>query len=157
MVCFPSLQLDRDLANEIKHVHSSIVIALDPIYDPSYNALHTYSRSIAVRPKADLVCETLLQGLNRKEEHREKYDALWMALFSWVPIFVDWTKITYSWGSKFVAIVFSFIIHTEDCYFVGTEIRGSHSPRKPRKLVPHAIHSIFRAKLITVQVGVISY
>ena len=37
---------------------------------------------------------------------------LWMALFSWVPIFVDLTKMTHSWGSKFVASCFSFIIHT---------------------------------------------
>ena len=62
---------------------------------------------------------------------------LWMALFSWVPIFVDLTKMTHSWGSKFVAFVFSFIIHTESLHFVGTGIRGSDPPRKPRKLVPH--------------------
>ena len=76
---------------------------------------------------------------------------LWMALFSWVPIFVDWSKFTHSWGSKqkkyrgmfetqkvrrFVVMVFSFIIHTENCYFIGTEIRGSDPPRKPQKLVP---------------------
>ena len=35
-------------------------------------------------------------------------------LFSWAPIFVDWTKITYLWGSKFVAKVFSFLIHIEN-------------------------------------------
>ena len=39
---------------------------------------------------------------------------LWLALFSWVPIFVDWTKMTHPWGSKFLAIVFSFIIHTKN-------------------------------------------
>ena len=39
-----------------------------------------------------------------------------MALFSWVPIFVDWTQMTYWWGSKFLARVFSFIIHTEIPY-----------------------------------------
>ena len=33
--------------------------------------------------------------------------------------------------------IFSFIIHTENRYFVGTEIRGSDPARKPRKLVPH--------------------
>ena len=60
-----------------------------------------------------------------------------MALFSWVPIFVDLRKIKYSWGSKFVVIVFSFIIHTETRNFVGAEIRGLDPPRKPRKLVPH--------------------
>ena len=46
---------------------------------------------------------------------------------------------THSWGSKFVAIVFSFIIHTENYPFMGTGIRGSDSPRKPRKLVSHEI------------------
>ena len=35
---------------------------------------------------------------------------------------------------KFVVIVFSFIIHTENHYFVGTEIRGWDPPRK---LIPH--------------------
>ena len=44
-------------------------------------------------------------------------------------------------GSKFVAIVFSFIIHTENYHFVGTGIRGSDPPRKTRKLVPHEIEA----------------
>ena len=39
-----------------------------------------------------------------------------MAFFSWVPIFVDWAKITHSLGSKFVAMTFSFIIHTENSF-----------------------------------------
>ena len=39
---------------------------------------------------------------------------LWMPLFSWVPIFVDLTKITHSWSSKFVAIVFTFILHAAE-------------------------------------------
>ena len=68
-----------------------------------------------------------------------------MALFSWVPIYVDWTKITYSWSSKFVAIVFPFIIHMENSNFLYTEFCGSDPPRKSWKLVPHeieAIHSI---------------
>ena len=43
------------------------------------------------------------------------------------------------WGSKFMAMVFSFIIHTENYHFVGTGIRGSDHPQKPRKLVPHKI------------------
>ena len=47
-----------------------------------------------------------------------------MALFSWVPI----------WGSKFVAIVFSFIIHTENHLFVGTWIIGLDPPRKTTKI-----------------------
>ena len=45
-------------------------------------------------------------------------------------------KLTHSWGSKFVAKVFSFIIHTENYHLVGTGIRGSDPPRK---LVPHEI------------------
>ena len=36
----------------------------------------------------------------------------WMVLFLWVPIFVNWTKKTLLLGSKFVVIVFSFIIYT---------------------------------------------
>ena len=35
---------------------------------------------------------------------------------------------THSWGSKFVAIVFSFIIHTENYNFVGNGIRGLDLP-----------------------------
>ena len=69
----------------------------------------------------------------------DKNKYMWMALFLWVPIFVDWTKMTQILGSKFVAIVFSFIIHTENYHFVGTGIRWSDPPRKPRKLVPHEI------------------
>ena len=52
---------------------------------------------------------------------------LWVALFSWVPIFVHVTKMAHSWGSEFVVIVFSFIIHKENHHFVGTGIRGSDS------------------------------
>ena len=37
---------------------------------------------------------------------------MWMALFSWVLIFVYLRKIKHLWGSKFVAIVFFFKIHT---------------------------------------------
>ena len=53
---------------------------------------------------------------------------------------------THSCGSEFMAIVFSFIIHTENYHFVGTEIRGLDPPQKPRQLVPHeiqVIHSTF--------------
>ena len=42
-------------------------------------------------------------------------------------------------NDTFVAIVFSFIVYTEKHLFVGTGIRGSDPPRKPRKLVPHEI------------------
>ena len=53
---------------------------------------------------------------------------------------------THSWGSKFMAIVFSFIFHTENYHFMGIGIHGSDLPQKPRKLVPHeikAIHTVF--------------
>ena len=50
---------------------------------------------------------------------------------------VDLTKVTHSWGSKFLAIVFSLIIRTENHYFMGTRIRGSDPTRIPRILVPH--------------------
>ena len=42
---------------------------------------------------------------------------LWMALFSWIPIFVNETKITHLRDSKFVALVFSFKIHTKKSQF----------------------------------------
>ena len=62
-----------------------------------------------------------------------------------VPIFVVWGKITNSLGSKFVVIAFSFIIHAENPFFIGTWFHGSNPQRKPRKLVPHEnghIHSM---------------
>ena len=62
-----------------------------------------------------------------------------MALFSWVPSFVDRTEMTHSWGSEFVVIVFSFIIHIENYPFECIGIRGSDPPRKPRKLVTREI------------------
>ena len=40
----------------------------------------------------------------------------------------------HSWGSRFVAIIFSFITHTENHYFVGTGIRGLDPPRKTMKM-----------------------
>ena len=65
-----------------------------------------------------------------------------MALLLWVPIFVDWTKMIHVWDSKFMAIVFSFIIHTENYYnFMGIGTPGSHPPQKPQKLIPHDILS----------------
>ena len=63
-----------------------------------------------------------------------------VGIFSWVPIFVDWTKITQSFGSKFMAIIFTFIFHTENCYFVGTlefmdwALRENHENWYPRKI-----------------------
>ena len=64
---------------------------------------------------------------------------IWMALFSWLPI--SWTnqKMTYLWDLKFLVIVFSFIMHTENYHFVGTGIRGLDPLGKPRKLVPYEI------------------
>ena len=59
---------------------------------------------------------------------------LWTALFSWVPNSVDWTKMIHSLGSKFVAIIFSCIILSENYHFVGTGIRGTDPPRKPPKI-----------------------
>ena len=47
------------------------------------------------------------------------------------------TKMTHLCGSKFVVIVFSFIVHTKNSFFVGTGIYGSEPPQKPRKLVPN--------------------
>ena len=54
--------------------------------------------------------------------------------FSSVSIFVDWAKVTHSWGSKFVVIPFSFKIHTENCFFAGTRFRAFDPPWT---LVPH--------------------
>ena len=79
-----------------------------------------------------------------------------MALFSWVPIFVDWTKMTLSWGSKLVVIVFSLIINTENYHFVGTGIRGSDPPQNhenwyPTKYKPSTVfaheHAVHRTTL----------
>ena len=55
-----------------------------------------------------------------------------MALFLCVSIFRGLNKNEAFLGSKFVAIIFSYIIHTENNHFVGTVIRGSDPPRKPR-------------------------
>ena len=86
------------------------------------------------------ICERLVFRNEKKQYIIVNYlDVLWMVLFSLVPFFVDWTQMTLSWGSKFVSIVFSFIIHTGNHKFVDTGIRGSDPPRKTRKLVPHEI------------------
>ena len=74
-----------------------------------------------------------------------------MALFSWVPIFVDWAKIAHSWGSKFVVIAFSFIIHTENRFFVGTRFPGSDPPRNhknwyPTKIKPSTVFNTVLSK-----------
>ena len=55
---------------------------------------------------------------------------------------------THSWGSKFVAIVFSFIIHTENYNSLGTRIHGLDPPRKPQKLVPHEIYAIHSDSIV---------
>ena len=64
---------------------------------------------------------------------------LWMALFFWVPIFVDWAKITHSWGSEFVGIAFSCTILTDSRFFMGTRFCESDPPQKPWKLIPTKI------------------
>ena len=64
---------------------------------------------------------------------------LWMALFSWIPIFVDWTKLRNPRDSKFVATVFSFIIHTDIYYFVDNWIQWSDRPQNQWKLVPRKL------------------
>ena len=69
---------------------------------------------------------------------------LWMSLFSFGPIFVDWSKLTHSLESKFVDIMLSFKIHTENCYLLGTKNRGLDPPQKPRKVVPHDLFIKFR-------------
>ena len=79
-----------------------------------------------------LVLKWISHYLNFYITHLMGHEILWMALFLWVPVLVYSTKITRSWGSKFVAMIFSFL----PC-FVGTGSRGSDPPRKPRKLVPH--------------------
>ena len=69
------------------------------------------------------------------------YIILWMPLFSWVPIFVEWTKITHSWGSKSVAIVFSLIIHTKKIAvsrvleFVDQTLHENHENWYPMKII----------------------
>ena len=35
---------------------------------------------------------------------------------------------THSWGLKFVAMLFSFIVYTKNHYFVGTGIHGLDTP-----------------------------
>ena len=39
---------------------------------------------------------------------------LWMALFSWVPVFCRLKKKTHSWVSKFVVIIFPFTTNTKN-------------------------------------------
>ena len=35
-----------------------------------------------------------------------QFDIPWMPLFSWISIFIEWTDIIHSWGSKLVALIF---------------------------------------------------
>ena len=44
--------------------------------------------------------------------------------------FID-RKMIYIWGSEYVAIIFAFIIHTENCSSVGTSSPGCSTPQKP--------------------------
>ena len=50
--------------------------------------------------------------------------------------FCGLTKMTHSWGSKFVAIIFFFLIPQAIYYFEGTGIRRLDPPRKPRTWYP---------------------
>ena len=59
--------------------------------------------------------DTCSNKMTKKNHSLYRWQILWMALFSWVPIFVDLTKITHSWGSKSVAIVY---------YTPRNEVRG---------------------------------
>ena len=67
-----------------------------------------------------------------------RYNILWMALFSLVPIFGDWTKITQSLGSKFVVIVFSLKIQKITISLV-LEFMDLTLQENHEKLVPHEI------------------
>ena len=55
-------------------------------------------------------------------------------------------------GSKFVAIIFSFIIHTEHSYFIGTRIHGldlheNHKNWYHMKIKLFTVHSFGHAQL----------
>ena len=60
----------------------------------------------------------------------QRSSLLWITLFLWVPTFVYWIKMTHLWGSKSVAIVFSFIIHTENHHFVDRMLHENWYPTK---------------------------
>ena len=69
---------------------------------------------------------------------------LWMVLFSWVPIFVDQRKVMHSGGSKFVAIIISYITHTENTYlllleFVDWTLHEKHENWYPTKIKPFTV------------------
>ena len=51
-------------------------------------------------------------------------------------------------GSNFEAIELSFIIHTENRYFIGTGTRGWDPPQEPQKLVPHENKAIISINMI---------
>ena len=57
-------------------------------------------------------------------------------------------KMAYSWGWKFVAVVFFLMIHTEYRYFVGNGIRGSDPQQEnqenwyPTKIKPSAVNNL---------------
>ena len=62
-------------------------------------------------------------------------------------IFVDGMKMTHSWGSKFVAIEFFFIIHTENNLFVVLEfvdrtLHENHENWYPTKIKPFWVYFV---------------
>ena len=48
-------------------------------------------------------------------------------------------KSHHSWGSKFVVIVFSFIMHTENHYFVDRTLHENHESWYPTKIKPSTV------------------
>ena len=61
----------------------------------SLSIAHTLTKLLmATKSKLDMCLR------NTDATGGDKVKILWMALFSWVPIFVDGTKMTHSWGSK---------------------------------------------------------
>ena len=56
-----------------------------------------YSTHRSLSRSAD-PCTPADRSSDRSSPGPETYSILWMPLFSWVPTFVDWTKITHLWG-----------------------------------------------------------
>ena len=93
---------------------------------------------LSARDKRIELANPWKEDVNKIQWHRNTCTwILWMALFSWVPIFVDLTKIKHSWGSQFVAIVFSFIQKIAISLvleFVDTSLNENHEIWNPMKI-----------------------